>query len=89
MCADAFKADICTSGTQIWIGLRPCARNLARWTLNLSVEGLATDVEIMDMVCTVKRQLFESPLGAITVHLTASRIWIVQSNHIVRSPDGE
>jgi hypothetical protein len=41
------------------------------------------------MVCTVKRQLFGSPLGAITVHLRASKIQIVQFNHIVRSPGGE
>ena len=41
------------------------------------------------MVCTVKRQLFESPHGAIAVLLKASKIWIVQSNQTVRSPDGE
>jgi hypothetical protein len=41
------------------------------------------------MVCTVKRQLFDSPLGAKAVHLTASKIWIVQSNQIFRSPDGD
>jgi DNA-binding beta-propeller fold protein YncE len=32
------------------------------------------------MVCTVKRQLFESPLGAIAVRLNPSNIWIVQFN---------
>ncbi len=31
------------------------------------------------MVCTVKRQLFESPLGAIAVRLNASNIWIVMN----------
>ncbi len=34
----------------------------------------------MDMVCTVKRQLFESPLGVNAVHSQASKIWIVKSN---------
>ena len=43
----------------------------------------------MDMVCTVKRQLFESPLGAIAPHLKASKIQIVQFNQVVQSPDGE
>ncbi len=41
------------------------------------------------MVCTIKRQMFYSPLGAITVYLRASKNWIVQFNQIVRSPDGE
>jgi hypothetical protein len=41
------------------------------------------------MVCTVKRQLFDSPLGAMAVRLKASNIWIVQFNQIVQSLDGE
>jgi DNA-binding beta-propeller fold protein YncE len=35
------------------------------------------------MVCTVKRQLFDSPLGAIAPHPKASKIQIVQSNQIL------
>ena len=44
---------------------------------------------VLTMVCTIKRQMFYSPLGAIAVYLRASKNWIVQFNQIVRSPDGE
>jgi len=42
-----------------------------------------------DAVCTVKRQLFDSPLRVIAPHLKASKIRFIQSNQTVRSPGGE
>ena len=61
------------------------------------VDGIRpyTPLELADrdiyvrMVCTVKRQLFESPLGVIAPHPKASKIWIVQFNQTVQSPGGE
>ena len=43
-------------------------------TLIIVVKQQLTLAAGVRMVCTVKRQLFESPLGVITVHLKASKI---------------
>ena len=63
-CASDRKAGDRTSGTQIWIGLRPCSRRRSRCSRTLMRDGLAPDAEAMTNLQSELHVTYHEPPGS-------------------------